>query len=214
MNFAHKIPKQHLRIFEIIRDAGRQLNQPVYVVGGYVRDYYLDRLKEEPDIDFVTLGSGISLAQNVHAQLPGSNLSVFKQFGTAQVKINDLELEFVGARKESYRRDSRKPIVEDGTLKDDQERRDLTINAMSWSLNSYDFGLLNDPFGGLADLKNNVCVLPSTPTKHSMMTLCECCGPCALRVSLVSKLPTGRLVLSKKWLLVLKLFQKSAFSMN
>lgn len=73
MNFAHKIPKQHLRIFEIIRDAGRQLNQPVYVVGGYVRDYYLDRLKEEPDIDFVTLGSGISLAQNVHAQLPGSN---------------------------------------------------------------------------------------------------------------------------------------------
>lgn len=165
MNFAHKIPKQHLRIFEIIRDAGRQLNQPVYVVGGYVRDYYLDRLKEEPDIDFVTLGSGISLAQNVHAQLPGSNLSVFKQFGTAQVKINDLELEFVGARKESYRRDSRKPIVEDGTLKDDQERRDLTINAMSWSLNSYDFGLLNDPFGGLADLKKQCVRTPIDPDK-------------------------------------------------
>ncbi|MCR9132968.1 MAG: CCA tRNA nucleotidyltransferase [bacterium] len=165
MNFAHEIPKQHLRIFEIIRDAGRQLNQPVYVVGGYVRDYYLDRLKEEPDIDFVTLGSGISLAKKVHAQLPGSNLSVFKQFGTAQVKINDLELEFVGARKESYRRDSRKPIVEDGTLKDDQERRDLTINAMSWSLNTDDFGLLNDPFGGLADLKKQCVRTPIDPDK-------------------------------------------------
>lgn len=165
MKFAHEIPKQHLRIFEIIRDAGRQLNQPVYVVGGYVRDYYLDRLKEEPDIDFVTLGSGISLAKKVHAQLPGSNLSVFKQFGTAQVKINDLELEFVGARKESYRRDSRKPIVEDGTLKDDQERRDLTINAMSWSLNSDDFGLLNDPFGGLADLKKQCVRTPIDPDK-------------------------------------------------
>lgn len=165
MKFAHEIPKQHLRIFEIIRDAGRQLNQPVYVVGGYVRDYYLDRLKEEPDIDFVTLGSGISLAKKVHAQLPGSNLSVFKQFGTAQVKINDLELEFVGARKESYRRDSRKPIVEDGTLKDDQERRDLTINAMSWSLNTDDFGLLNDPFGGLADLKKQCVRTPIDPDK-------------------------------------------------
>ncbi len=165
MNFAHDIPKQHLRVFEIIRNVGHQLNQPVYVVGGYVRDYYLDRLKEEPDIDFVTLGSGISLAQKVHAQLPGSNLSVFKQFGTAQVKINDLELEFVGARKESYRRDSRKPIVEDGTLKDDQERRDLTINAMSWSLNSDDFGLLNDPFGGLADLKKQCVRTPIDPDK-------------------------------------------------
>lgn len=165
MNFVHDIPKQHLRVFEIIRDAGNQLRQPVFVVGGYVRDYYLDRLKEEPDIDFVTLGSGIKLAQKVHASLPGSSLSVFKQFGTAQVKINDLELEFVGARKESYRRDSRKPIVEDGTLKDDQERRDLTINAMSWSLNSEDFGLLNDPFGGLADLKKKCIRTPIDPDK-------------------------------------------------
>ena len=165
MNFVHDIPKQHLRVFEIIRDAGNQLRQPVFVVGGYVRDYYLDRLKEEPDIDFVTLGSGIKLAQKVHASLLGSSLSVFKQFGTAQVKINELELEFVGARKESYRRDSRKPIVEDGTLKDDQERRDLTINAMSWSLNAEDFGLLNDPFGGLADLKKKCIRTPIDPDK-------------------------------------------------
>ena len=165
MNFVHDIPKQHLRVFEIIRDAGNQLQQPVFVVGGYVRDYYLDRLKEEPDIDFVTLGSGIKLAQKVHASLLGSSLSVFKQFGTAQVKINELELEFVGARKESYRRDSRKPIVEDGTLKDDQERRDLTINAMSWSLNAEDFGLLNDPFGGLADLKKKCIRTPIDPDK-------------------------------------------------
>ncbi|MBO6794846.1 MAG: HD domain-containing protein [Balneolaceae bacterium] len=165
MNFVHEIPKQHLQVFEIIRDAGQELKQPVFVVGGYVRDYYLDRLKEEPDIDFVTLGSGIKLAQKVHAKLPGSSLSVFKQFGTAMVKINDLELEFVGARKESYRRNSRKPIVEDGTLQDDQERRDLTINAMSWSLNAEDFGVLNDPFGGLADLEKKCIRTPIDPDK-------------------------------------------------
>ncbi len=165
MNFVHDIPNQHFQVFEIIRDAGQKLKQPVFVVGGYVRDYYLDRLKEQPDIDFVTLGSGIEIAREIHSKLPGSSLSVFKQFGTAMVKINDLELEFVGARKESYRRDSRKPIVEDGTLKDDQERRDLTINAMSWSLNAEDFGLLNDPFGGLADLKKKCIRTPIDPDK-------------------------------------------------
>ena len=134
MNFVHQIPSAHKFVFEIISKAGKELHQPVYIVGGYVRDYYLNRLKQNPDLDFVTLGSGIKLAQSVHKSLPGSTLSIFKQFGTAQVKTDHLELEFVGARKESYRRNSRKPMVEDGSLKDDQERRDLTINAMSWSL--------------------------------------------------------------------------------
>ncbi len=165
MNFIHQIPSNHKKVFEVISNAGKQLHQPVFVVGGYVRDYYLNRLKEEPDIDFVTLGSGIKLAELVHSSLPGSHLSVFKQFGTAQIKTGTLELEFVGARKESYRRDSRKPIVEDGTLQDDQERRDLTINAMSWSLNEMDLGVLNDPFGGLADLKNKIIRTPIDPDK-------------------------------------------------
>ena len=116
MSFDYQIPEIHKQVFRIIGDEATALNQPVYVVGGYVRDYYLDRLKEEPDIDFVTVGSGIELATRVSKALKGSHLSVFKQFGTAQVKYKHLELEFVGARKESYRRDSRKPIVEDGTL--------------------------------------------------------------------------------------------------
>ncbi|MEQ9308319.1 MAG: HD domain-containing protein [Balneolaceae bacterium] len=163
MNFEYDIPKKHLSVFEIISDAGDSLNQPVYVVGGYVRDFYLNRLKDDPDIDFVTLGSGIKLAKKIHSKLPGASLAVYKQFGTAQVKIDDLELEFVGARKESYRRDSRKPIVEDGTLKDDQLRRDLTINALSWSLNKDDLGLLNDPFGGMRDLKDGIIRTPIDP---------------------------------------------------
>lgn len=165
MNFVHLIPKNHKKVFEVISNVGKELHQPVFIVGGYVRDYYLDRLKEEPDIDFVTLGSGIKFAEVVHKNLPGSHLTVFKQFGTAQIKTGNLELEFVGARRESYRRDSRKPIVEDGTLEDDQERRDLTINAMSWSLNEQDFGILNDPFGGLADLKNKIIRTPIDPDK-------------------------------------------------
>tara|TARA_R110000868_G_scaffold408293_5_gene691019 strand:+ start:51580 stop:52995 length:1416 start_codon:yes stop_codon:yes gene_type:complete len=163
MKFEYDIPKKHLAVFEIISDAGASLNQPVYVVGGYVRDYYLHRLKEEPDIDFVTLGSGIKLAEKVHSLLPDSSLAVYKQFGTAQVKIGALELEFVGARKESYRRESRKPIVEDGTLEDDQLRRDLTINALSWSLNKDDLGLLNDPFGGMRDLHDGIIRTPVNP---------------------------------------------------
>lgn len=165
MDYILQIPEHHKKVFKIICDVGEVLQQPVFVVGGYVRDYYLDRLKVNPDIDFVTLGSGIKVAKKVHQAMPNSHLSVFKQFGTAQVKIGDLELEFVGARKESYRRNSRKPIVENGTLKDDQERRDLTINAMSWSLNKKDFGLLNDPFGGLADLKNKIIRTPIAPDK-------------------------------------------------
>lgn len=166
MAFDLYIPTSHKEAFEIISSAGASLHQPVYVVGGYVRDFYLDRLKEgHLDIDFVTIGSGIALAEEVHRKIPGSTLTVFKQFGTAQVKTGDLELEFVGARKESYRRNSRKPIVEDGTLKDDQLRRDLTINALSWSLNVENFGTLIDPFSGIADLKARLIRTPIDPHK-------------------------------------------------
>ncbi len=163
MKLEYNIPSAHATVFEKISRIGARLNQPVYVVGGYVRDYYLGRLKENPDIDFVTVGSGINFAKELHKELPGSSLAVYKQFGTAQVKTENLELEFVGARKESYRRDSRKPIVEDGTLEDDQQRRDLTINALSWSLNKNDFGLLNDPFEGMQDLKAGIIKTPVDP---------------------------------------------------
>lgn len=164
MDFPQQIPTSHKSVFEIISKSAAAIDQPVYVVGGYVRDFYLDRLKQtDPDLDFVTLGSGISLAEKVHASIKGSHLSVFKQFGTALVKTDDLELEFVGARKESYRKNSRKPIVEDGTLEDDQLRRDLTINALSWSLNKADYGTLIDPFNGIQDLKNKIIRTPIDP---------------------------------------------------
>lgn len=164
MDFPQQIPASHKSVFEIISNTAASINQPVYIVGGYVRDFYLDRLnKTEPDLDFVTLGSGISLAEKVHETLKGSHLSVFKQFGTALVKTEEFELEFVGARKESYRKNSRKPIVEDGTLKDDQLRRDLTINALSWSLNMEDYGTLVDPFGGIQDLKDKIIRTPIDP---------------------------------------------------
>ncbi len=164
MNFEYNIPEPHKAAFKTICKAATTINQPVYVVGGYVRDYYLDRLKETaPDIDFVTIGSGIKLAEEVHRLIENSHISVFKQFGTAQIKVGDLELEFVGARKESYRKNSRKPLVEDGSLEDDQLRRDLTINAMSWSLNEDDFGRLIDPFKGVQDMTNKVIRTPIDP---------------------------------------------------
>lgn len=160
-----EINPEHSQVFQVISEAGTALDQEVYVVGGYVRDYFLQRMKdaEELDIDFVTVGSGIKLAKEVAVRLNANNLSVFKQFGTAQVKYKDLELEFVGARKESYRRDSRKPIIEDGTLEDDQQRRDFTINALSWSLNKENFGNLIDPFGGVRDLKKKLIRTPIDP---------------------------------------------------
>ena len=161
------IPSEHLDLFRAIGKVGDSLDQPVYVVGGYVRDYYLDRLNpdEIADIDFVTVGSGIGLAKKVAKELNTDNLAVFKRFGTAQIKYNDLDLEFVGARKESYRKESRKPTVDDGTLKDDQLRRDLTINALSWSLNEESFGVLHDPFHGIKDLKDKRIRTPIDPEK-------------------------------------------------
>jgi len=155
----------HNKLFTKVSDAAATAGQPVFVVGGYVRDFYLNRIDNPAsmDIDFVTLGSGIKLAQTLHEMLPDSSLAIFKQFGTAQVKIDGIELEFVGARKESYRKNSRKPIVENGTLEDDQLRRDLTINALSWSLNKENYGTLIDPFGGIKDLQKEVIRTPVEP---------------------------------------------------
>ncbi len=155
----------HHTLFQTVSDVAHDLGQPVYVVGGYVRDYYLNRLRPEhaPDLDFVTLGSGIVLAEAVAKALKTKQVAVFKQFGTAQVGWKGMHLEFVGARRESYRTESRKPIVEDGTLEDDQRRRDFTINALSWSLNKADYGVLLDPFGGIRDLQNRVIRTPLDP---------------------------------------------------
>lgn len=159
-----EIPQTHKELFKIIGNLAQSIGQKVYVVGGYVRDYYLNRTTvEETDIDFVTVGSGIKLAQATAEKLNTDNLTVFKKFGTAQVKYKNIDLEFVGARKESYRRDSRKPIVEDGTLKDDQLRRDLTINALSWCLNPDEFGVLYDPFNGIQDLRKEIVRTPIDP---------------------------------------------------
>ncbi len=150
-------------IFKAINKSAEQLNVEAYVIGGFVRDFYLKRGNAK-DIDVVAIGSGIELAKKVAENLPGKNkVQVFKNFGTAMVKHNDIDIEFVGARKESYRSDSRKPIVENGTLEDDQNRRDFTINALAFGLNDKNFGELLDPFGGLNDLKNKVIRTPLDP---------------------------------------------------
>ncbi len=162
-----EIPQKHKILFKTIGEVAESINQEVYVVGGYVRDFYLGRITpdESLDIDFVTVGSGVKLARELAKKLNSGNLSVFKQFGTAQIKYDGLDLEFVGARKESYRKSSRKPIVEDGTLEDDQLRRDLTINALSWSLNPGSFGVLMDPFNGIRDLQKKLIRTPVDPSK-------------------------------------------------
>ena len=149
-------------IFHTISEVAGELGLDVYVIGGYVRDLLLNRPSK--DVDIVTVGSGIELARAVAHKLGRrAQLSVFKNFGTAQVKYKDLEIEFVGARKESYSHDSRKPIVEDGTLEDDRNRRDFTINTLSLSLNKERFGELVDPFDGLNDLENLRIVTPLDP---------------------------------------------------
>ena len=149
-------------IFKTIADCANQLGVDAYVIGGFVRDIYLGR--ESKDIDVVTIGKGIELAELVHKQLgEEAHLSVFKNFGTAQVKFGDLEVEFVGARKESYNRDSRKPIVEDGTLENDQDRRDFTINALAIGLSKSNFGKLLDPFNGVGDIEHKILRTPLEP---------------------------------------------------
>ncbi|MGL5958764.1 MAG: CCA tRNA nucleotidyltransferase [Phocaeicola sp.] len=154
-HFTHKIFKQ-------ISETADELNIECYAVGGYVRDIFLNRASK--DIDVVVVGSGIEMAKALGKKLGKSaKVSIFKNFGTAQVKFKDLEVEFVGARKESYQRDSRKPIVEDGTLEDDQNRRDFTINAMAVCLNEARFGELVDPFGGIEHLKERMLKTPLDP---------------------------------------------------
>lgn len=149
-------------IFRTIGAAGDQLGVDTYIVGGYVRDLILNRPSK--DIDFVCVGSGINLAQAVAKALgPNVHVNIFKSFGTAQIRFEDLDLEFVGARKESYRADSRKPIVEDGTLEDDQKRRDFTMNALAVSLNQKSFGELIDPFNGMDDMKKKTIRTPLDP---------------------------------------------------
>lgn len=149
------------KIFHIVGEAADSLGRECYVVGGYVRDLMLGR--HSKDIDFVTVGSGIEVAQVVASSLKGSHLTVFRNFGTAQVKNRAHELEFVGARRESYKRDSRNPIVEDGTLEDDISRRDFTVNAMALCVNGSRFGELVDMFGGVEDLRQGLIRTPLDP---------------------------------------------------
>ncbi len=148
------------RIFHIISEIAENRGVRAFVIGGYVRDCFLGR--QSKDIDIVVEGSGIELAEAV-GEAVHSKVSVFRNFGTAMLKYKGIEVEFVGARKESYRRDSRKPIVENGTLEDDQRRRDFTINAMAFSLQKEDFGALVDPFGGIRDLADGIIRTPLDP---------------------------------------------------
>ena len=148
------------RIFHIISDTAAGMGVRAFVIGGYVRDCFLGRPGN--DIDIVVEGSGIELAEAV-GEAVRSKVSVFRNFGTAMLRYKGIEVEFVGARKESYRRDSRKPIVENGTLEDDQKRRDFTINAMAFSLQKEDFGALVDPFGGIRDLASGIIRTPLDP---------------------------------------------------
>ncbi len=176
MNFTETLAENP--VFEVVARAAAELGLRTYVVGGYVRDLLLKRPSK--DVDFVCVGSGIALAERVAALVTlngagrrtveaplnltrAATLAVYKNFGTAQVKTGDWELEFVGARKESYRSDSRKPSVEDGSLEDDQRRRDFTINALAISLNQDDFGELLDPFDGMADLRRKIIRTPLNP---------------------------------------------------
>ncbi|NIJ53050.1 CCA tRNA nucleotidyltransferase [Dyadobacter arcticus] len=160
MNF-----KEHLLgypILDVVAKSAAELGVEAYVIGGFVRDLILKR--NSKDIDIVSIGSGIELAELVASQLgPDVFVSIFKTFGTAQIRQGDLEIEFVGARKESYRTDSRKPAVEDGTLSDDQNRRDFTINAMGISLDRNTFGDLVDPFDGMRDLRKKILRTPLEP---------------------------------------------------
>jgi poly(A) polymerase len=152
-----------LEIFKIISQASQQLQVESYVIGGYVRDFFLKRGTAK-DIDIVAIGSGIDLAEKVASLLPNKpKVQVFKTYGTAMLRYKDVEIEFVGARKESYSEESRNPQVSEGTLQDDQNRRDFTINALALSLNEANFGELLDPFNGIHDLENRILRTPLNP---------------------------------------------------
>lgn len=158
MNLADRLKD---KVFTTVGEAADSLGRDCFVVGGYVRDLLLHRPSK--DVDFVTIGSGIEVAKAVAKSIKRARLSVFKNFGTAQVKSRDVELEFVGARRESYQRNSRKPLVEDGTLDDDLSRRDFTINALAICVNAAGFGELIDKFDGLSDLERGVIRTPLDP---------------------------------------------------
>ena len=159
---SHTEALQH-PIFKTVSKAAANLGLDAYVIGGFVRDYIL-KSGNPKDIDIVCVGSGIALAKEVSKLLPGKpSVSVFKNYGTAMLKTGSIELEFVGARRESYQKDSRNPVVENGTLQDDQNRRDFTINALALSLAEDDFGNLLDPFNGIADLKQKIIRTPQDP---------------------------------------------------
>lgn len=146
-------------LYHTIGDAADSIDRPCYAVGGCVRDLFLERPSK--DIDFVTVGSGIELAEIVAKRLgKGTHLNVFRNFGTAQVKRHEVELEFVGARRESYDRNSRKPVVEDGTLEEDLSRRDFTVNALAIRVNRKGFGELIDLFNGVADMERKILRTP------------------------------------------------------
>ncbi len=162
MSMNYKQALQH-PIFEIVSQSAKELNLDSYVIGGYVRDFLLKR-DSKKDIDIVAIGSGIELAKQVAKNLPNNpKVQVFKTYGTAMLRYDDIEVEFVGARKESYNEDSRNPIVENGTLQDDQNRRDFTINALALNLNQEHFGELLDPFNGVTDLENKCIKTPLDP---------------------------------------------------
>ena len=151
----------HDEVFRIVAECGEELGKPVFVIGGYVRDVILERPSK--DMDFVIAGSGIALAELVAKKLKATKVSFFKTYGTAMIHYKGFDLEFVGARKESYKRESRNPMIEDGTLEDDQRRRDFTINAMAISLNKDNYGTLIDPFGGIEHLEKGVIKTPLDP---------------------------------------------------
>ncbi|NGY38339.1 HD domain-containing protein [Flavobacterium sp. XN-5] len=153
----------HNKIFQVISQASQELNVDSYVIGGFVRDLILNR-DFKKDIDIVAVGSGIELALKVSKLLPAKpKVQVFKTYGTAMLRFEDTDVEFVGARKESYHFESRNPVVENGTLEDDQNRRDFTINSLALSLNAANFGALLDPFGGMEDLENKILRTPLDP---------------------------------------------------
>jgi poly(A) polymerase len=149
------------KVFKVISEIISESGEEAYVIGGYVRDIIIGRISK--DIDIVVNGDGISLAERVRKKLGGSNLSIFKNFGTAMIKSGDTEIEFVGARKESYRSNSRKPVVIPGSIQDDQNRRDFTINTLAICLDNARYGLLIDPFGGINDIKNKIIRTPLEP---------------------------------------------------
>lgn len=160
MNYKNAL--QH-PIFKLITQSAQELNVEVYVIGGFVRDHLLQR-GDAKDIDIVAIGSGIELAQRVARNLPNQpKVQIFKTYGTAMLRYDDVEVEFVGARKESYTEDSRNPIVENGSLQDDQNRRDFTINALALGLNTENFGELLDPFNGISDLDKGIIKTPLNP---------------------------------------------------